>query len=52
MELSLVTDLPGYASGTDDITIDIVQFKMAHKYFKPAAGGLLVDVRIGSRLFS
>lgn len=29
-----------------------VQFKMAQEYFKPAEGGLLVDVSCGSGLFS
>lgn len=29
-----------------------VQFSMAQEYFKPAAGGLLVDVSCGSGLFS
>lgn len=28
------------------------QFKMAQEYFKPAEGGLLVDVSCGSGLFS
>ena len=42
----------GYASGTNHIKVDIVQFKMAQEYFKPAAGGLLVDVSCGSGLFS
>ncbi|KAL6012045.1 hypothetical protein ACLOJK_002519 [Asimina triloba] len=30
----------------------VMQFKMAQEYFKPAAGGLLVDVSCGSGLFS
>lgn len=29
-----------------------MQFKMARDYFKPAHGGLLVDVSCGSGLFS
>ena len=29
-----------------------MQFKMAQEYFKPAEGGLLVDVSCGSGLFS
>lgn len=29
-----------------------MQFKMAQDYFKPAEGGLLVDVSCGSGLFS
>lgn len=30
----------------------LLQFKMAQEYFKPAEGGLLVDVSCGSGLFS
>ena len=29
-----------------------MQFKMAQEYFKPAEGGLLVDVSCGSGIFS
>lgn len=32
--------------------MDILQFEMAQEYFKPAEGGLLVDVSCGSGLFS
>lgn len=32
--------------------MDLTQFAMAQEYFKPAEGGLLVDVSCGSGLFS
>lgn len=36
----------------DFVMVSLMQFEMAQEYFKPAGGGLLVDVSCGSGLFS